>query len=56
MLLSTHVLFDLLLDSSKKFLKAVVNVIPFLSFKGITHANLLKISLKTNKKTHNYIY
>ena len=56
MLLSTHVLFDLLLDSSKKFLKAVVNVIPFLAFKGITHANLLKISLKTKKKTHNYIY
>ena len=39
--LSAHILFGLRFDSSKTFWKALVILIPFLSFKGITHANLL---------------
>ena len=41
LLLSAHTLFALRFDSSKFFLKALVIVISFLSFKGITHAHLL---------------
>ena len=36
-------------DSSKMFWKALVNVIPFLSLKGITHAYLLYIWITHNK-------
>ena len=39
--LSTHSLFGLWLDSFKFFWKALVIGIPFLFFKGITHAYLL---------------
>ena len=38
--LSTLILFGLRLNSSYIFLKALVIVIPFLSFKGKTHAYL----------------
>ena len=48
--LSTHIFLGLQLDSSKIFWKALVLVIPFLSFKGITHVHLLKISVTHNKK------
>ena len=47
--LSTHILFDWRLISSKIFLKALVISIALLSFKGITHAYLLKISITHNK-------
>ena len=43
-------MFGLQLDSSKSFLKALVTLIPLLSFKGITHAHLLKTSVTHNKK------
>ena len=36
-----YFLFGLRFDSSKNFWNALVIVIPFLSFKGITHAYLL---------------
>ena len=49
MLLSTHILLGVRLDSSMVFWKALVTVIPFLSFKGITHAYLLKLSITHNK-------
>ena len=49
MSLATHILFGLQLDSFKIFWNAFVAVIPFLSFKGITHAYLLKISITQNK-------
>ena len=39
--LSTHILFGFPLDSFKSFWKALVIVIPFLSFKGITQAYLV---------------
>ena len=48
--LSTHILYGFLLDSFKMFWKALVTVIPFLSFKGITQAYLLKISITHNKE------
>ena len=48
--LSLHVLFRLLLDSSKFFGKALVVAIPFLPFKGTTYAYLLKILITHNKK------
>ena len=47
---STHILRVLLLVSSKNFRKALVIVIPVISFKGTTHAYLLKISITYNKK------
>ena len=48
--LSTHILFGLGFYSCKIFWKALVIIIPFLSFKGIAHAYLLKIQIKQNKK------
>ena len=48
--LSGHILFGLRLDSFKISWKALVIVAPFLSFKGITHVYLLKISIALNKK------
>ena len=39
--LSTHILFGLLFDVPKIFWKALVILIPFLSFKGIAHGYLL---------------
>ena len=39
--LSTHILFGLPVDSFEIPWKALVIVIPFLSFKGIIHAHLL---------------
>ena len=48
--LSTHILFGLRLVSFKTFWKLLVIVIPFLSFKGITHGYFLKISITHNKK------
>ena len=47
--LSTHILFYLQFDLSRIFLKALVIVIPILSFKGITHVYLLSISITHNK-------
>ena len=47
--LSTHTLFGLGLDSFKIFGKALVIVIPFLSFKGIIHVYLLNKSITHNK-------
>ena len=47
---STHILFGLRPDSSNTPWSALVIVIPFLSFEGTTHANLLKISITHNKK------
>ena len=52
---SSHDFIDLFynwlsLNSSKIFWKALVIVITFLSFKGISHAFLLKISKAHNKK------
>ena len=49
-LLSTQILIDLRLDSSNFFLKTLVIVVYFLSFKIITHAYLLKLSIKHHKK------
>ena len=43
-------LFGLRLDYFRYFLKELVIVIHFLSFKGINHAYLLKISITHNKK------
>ena len=37
---STYILFSLQFDSSKTFWTILVDIIPFLSFKGITHAYL----------------
>ena len=48
--LSPHVLFGLRLDYFKGFWKPLVIVLPFLSFKGIIHTCLLKISITHNKK------
>ena len=48
--LSPHVLFGLRLDYFKVFWKPLVIVLPFLFFKGIMHACLLKISITHNKK------
>ena len=45
-----HILFGLKLDFLIFLKKALVIVIPFLPFKGITHACLLKISITHNKK------
>ena len=45
-----YTLFGLQLGLSNTFWKALKIVIPFLSFKGITHAYLLKISITHNKK------
>ena len=42
--------FGLQLDSSNIYSKALVIIIPFLLFKGITHASLLKISITHNEK------
>ena len=53
--LSNKFLFGLQLASSKNFRKVSVIVIPFYSFKGITHAYLLKISITHNKKTNSFI-
>ena len=47
--LSTHILFGLRFDSFQIFWKELVIVIAFLSFKGIAHAYLLKISITPNK-------
>ena len=43
--LSTHILFSLLLDSSKIFQIVLVIPVTFLSFKGTAHAYLLKLSM-----------
>ena len=51
--LSTHILFDLFLDSFRIFWKPLVIAITFLSFKGITHTYLLKISITHNKNAGN---
>ena len=48
--LPTHILLGLQLDLSEIFWKALVIVIPLSSFRGITHAYLLKISITHNKK------
>ena len=45
----THILFGFLLDSSNFILKALVIVIPFLSFKGTIHAYLLKALITHHK-------
>ena len=45
-----YTLFGLQLGLSNTFWKALKIVIPFLSFKGITHAYLLKISITHNKR------
>ena len=47
--LSTHIIFGLRFDSFQVFLEELVIVLPFLSFKGIAHAYLLKISITPNK-------
>ena len=47
--LFTHTLFSFLLMLSKIFGKTSTIVIPFLSFKGTSHAYLLKISMAHNK-------
>ena len=49
LLWSSQILFCLQLDPFKILWKTLVIVIPFLSFKGITHAYLLKISITHNK-------
>ena len=49
MTLATHILFGLRLDSFKFVWKALVVVISFLSFNGINHACLLKISITHHK-------
>ena len=48
--LSTHILFGLWLDSYNIFWKALVIVVPFLSFTGITYASLLKIPMAHNEQ------
>ena len=50
MSLSTHILFGLWLDSSNIFWKALVIVVPFLSFTEITYASLLKILMAHNEQ------
>ena len=47
--LSTHTLFGLQIDSFKTFWKALVIVVPLLSFQRVTHAYLPKISMRYNK-------
>ena len=47
--LSTHILIGLRFGSSS-FFKALVIVMPFLSFKEITQALLLKTSITHNEK------
>ena len=47
--LSTYILFGLPLDLCRIFWKALVIVIPIFSFKGITQAYLLSISITHNK-------
>ena len=44
-----HTLFVLRFDSSKTFWKALIVVIPLLSFKGINHEYLLWMSIANNK-------
>ena len=46
---STHNLFGLRLDSFAISIKALWNVLLFLSSKGLTHAYLVKTSIKNNK-------
>ena len=46
---STHNLFGLLLDSFTISIKPLTTVLPFLSFKGLTHAYLVKTSMTHNK-------
>ena len=48
--LFSHILFSLCLNSSQIFWKALVIVIPFISFKEIIHVYLLKISITHNQK------
>ena len=47
--MNIHILFGLRSDLLKTFQKALTIVTPFLSFKGITHAYLLKILITHNK-------
>ena len=47
--MSTHIVLGLHFDSSKIFLIALVILILFSSFKGITHAYLLQMSITRNK-------
>ena len=39
--LSTHILFVFCFDSSTIFSKALVIIVPYLPFKGVTHACFL---------------
>ena len=48
LLLSAHIVFGLQLDCFKIFWKALIIVIPLLSFKGIAHEYLLQMSIKQN--------
>ena len=47
--MSTHIVLGFHFDSSKIFLIALVILILFSSFKGITHAYLLQMSITRNK-------
>ena len=51
----SYILFNLCQDSLKVFLKVLINVIPFLSFKGAAFAYLLKL-LTTHKKSRNPLF
>ena len=53
--LSAHVLYGLLLNSSKTFWKASVIVIPFLSFKGTTHVYLQRILMIHNENWNSFL-
>ena len=46
---STHNLFGLRLDPFTTSIKAFGTVLPFLSFKDLTHAYLVKTSMTNNK-------
>ena len=53
--LSTHIFFEFLLDCFKTFWEALVIVIPFLFFKKITFAYLVKISITRNRKRIHFL-
>ena len=53
--MSTHILLGFLSDSFKIFWKALIIVIPFLSFKGKIQAYLLKISITHNKNLNHLL-
>ena len=56
LLLSIHILLGLQLDSSRTSWEALVIVIPFLFFKGATHAYLLKALITHNKNRNPFLY